>query len=178
MKKEEVYKRLWKEYEKLITNRLFNEMTVLSKDVFMEQDIEEIRMYWIPNALRNIQRTEEIEAGYHVSFVDGEYDVYYFDSEKPGALQMKERHAKELSALMRRLYAQEMDIEYTMKKLHSKQYLSVKEVAEMYQGMSRSSQETFRSRLHDPLPYHQRVEGGKITYDRDEIEKWRANQHK
>jgi hypothetical protein len=45
-------------------------------------------------------------------------------------------------------------------------------------NMSKTSQQNYRERLYDPLPYHQKVEGGKITYIVEEIEKWLENQHK
>lgn len=70
-----------------------------------------------------------------------------------------------------------LQIEKNMAKLHGKKYLSVKDFEEKY-NMSKSSQQQYRSRLYDPLPYHQKVEGGKITYIVDEVEKWFANQHK
>lgn len=70
-----------------------------------------------------------------------------------------------------------LQIEKNMAKLHGKKYLSVKEFEEKY-GMSKSSQQQYRSRLYDSLPYHQKVEGGKIIYIVDEVEKWFENQHK
>jgi hypothetical protein len=70
-----------------------------------------------------------------------------------------------------------LQIEKNMVKLHGKKYLSVKEFEEKY-NMSKSSQQQYRSRLYDSLPYHQKVEGGKIIYIVDEVEKWFENQHK
>lgn len=70
-----------------------------------------------------------------------------------------------------------LQIEKNMAKLHGKKYLSVKEFEEKY-NMSKSSQQQYRSRLYDSLPYHQKVEGGKIVYLVDEVEKWFENQHK
>jgi hypothetical protein len=70
-----------------------------------------------------------------------------------------------------------LQIEKNMVKLHGKKYLSVKEFEEKY-NMSKSSQQQYRSRLYDSLPYHQKVEGGKIVYIVDEVEKWFENQHK
>lgn len=70
-----------------------------------------------------------------------------------------------------------LQIEKNMARLHGKTYLSVKEFEEKY-NMSKSSQQQYRSRLYDPLPYHQKVEGGKIIYIVDEVEKWFENQHK
>ena len=53
---------------------------------------------------------------------------------------------------------------------------TVKEFAKIY-DISKTSQQNYRTRLQDPLPYHQKVEGGKITYVVDEVEKWFENQH-
>jgi hypothetical protein len=70
-----------------------------------------------------------------------------------------------------------LQIEKNMVRLHGKKYLSVKELEEKY-TMSKSSQQQYRSRLYDSLPYHQKVEGGKIVYIVDEVERWLENQHK
>lgn len=66
-----------------------------------------------------------------------------------------------------------INIEYIQKK----KYLNVNEFAEVYH-MSKTQQQTRRGRLHDPLPYHQHVEGGKILYDVEEVEKWKQNGNK
>jgi SOS response regulatory protein OraA/RecX len=70
-----------------------------------------------------------------------------------------------------------LQIEKNMAKLHGKKYLSVKEFAEKY-NVSKSSQTQYRSRLRDPLPYHQKVQGGNITYLVEEVERWLENQDK
>lgn len=70
-----------------------------------------------------------------------------------------------------------IEIEKKMALIHSKQFLSVKEFAEKY-NISKTSQQNYRSRIHDPLPYHQKVESGKITYIVKEVEKWLENQHR
>lgn len=62
-------------------------------------------------------------------------------------------------------------------KINYKKYLSVSEFAEKY-GVSKASQQQYRSRLYNALPYHQNVAGGKITYNVEEVEKWFLNQHK
>ncbi|MDO9208736.1 MAG: hypothetical protein Q7T91_10850 [Sulfuricurvum sp.] len=70
-----------------------------------------------------------------------------------------------------------LQIEKNMAKLHSKKNLTVKEFEEKY-NMSKSSQTQYRSRLRDPLPYHQKVQGGNITYAVEEVERWLENQDK
>ena len=70
-----------------------------------------------------------------------------------------------------------LQIEKNMAKLHSKKNLTVKDFEEKY-NMSKTSQQNYRSRLYDPLPYHQKVQGGNITYVVEEVERWLENQHK
>lgn len=70
-----------------------------------------------------------------------------------------------------------LQIEKDMAKLHNKKYLSVQDFDEKY-NMSKSSQQQYRSRLYNPLPYHQKVVGGKIVYVVEEVEKWFENQYK
>jgi hypothetical protein len=70
-----------------------------------------------------------------------------------------------------------LQIEKNMVKLHAKKNLTVKEFAEKY-NVSKSSQTQYRSRLRDPLPYHQKVQGGNITYLVEEVERWLENQDK
>lgn len=70
-----------------------------------------------------------------------------------------------------------IDIEQQMKKIQSKKYITVKEFTEIY-NIGKTSQQNYRSRLYDPLPYHQKVAGGKIVYVVKEVEEWFDNQHK
>lgn len=74
-------------------------------------------------------------------------------------------------------YLEVLDIEEQMRKMQAKKYITRKEFAEIY-NISISSQDVYRGRLYDPLPYHQKVAGGKVVYVVDEVEKWFANQHK
>ncbi|MDQ1263845.1 MAG: hypothetical protein QG559_846, partial [Campylobacterota bacterium] len=64
-----------------------------------------------------------------------------------------------------------------MARLNNKKILTVKDLEERY-NISKSSQKQYRSRLYNPLPYHQKVLGGKIVYSVDEVEKWLENQYK
>lgn len=74
-------------------------------------------------------------------------------------------------------YMEVLDIEEQMRKIQVKKNITRKEFAEIY-NISISSQDVYRGRLYDPLPYHQKVAGGKVVYVVDEVEKWFANQHK
>lgn len=62
-------------------------------------------------------------------------------------------------------------------KIHTKENITVKEFEIKY-NISKSSQQQYRGRLYDPLPYHQKVRKGKIVYVVEEVDKWFKNQHK
>lgn len=70
-----------------------------------------------------------------------------------------------------------LDIEKQMQKIQVKKNINVKEFSEIYH-LSKTSQQNYRGRIHDPLPYHQKVQGGKIVYVVEEVEQWFDNQHK
>lgn len=70
-----------------------------------------------------------------------------------------------------------IEIEQQLAKLNAKKILTVKELSDKY-NISKTSQQNYRQRLRDPLPYHQKVQGGNITYAVEEVEKWLANQYK
>ena len=70
-----------------------------------------------------------------------------------------------------------LEIEKQMTKLNAKKVITVKEMTEIY-NISKTSQQNYRGRLYDPLPFHQKVLGGKITYVVKEVEEWLENQHK
>ncbi len=70
-----------------------------------------------------------------------------------------------------------VDLEQEIKKLQAKKYITTEQFAQIY-NISISRQRDYRGRLNNPLPYHQTVAKGKITYDVGEVEEWRPNQHK
>jgi len=74
-------------------------------------------------------------------------------------------------------YQEVLDIEQHMKKIQAKKYITVIEFESIYDTGS-TSQQTYRERRIDPLPYHQKVPGGKITYNVKEVERWLQNQYK
>lgn len=74
-------------------------------------------------------------------------------------------------------YKEVLDIEQEMRKIQTKNNITVKEFSEIY-NISKTSQQNYRGRLYDPLPYHQKVAGGKIVYVVKEVEDWFDNQHK
>lgn len=58
--------------------------------------------------------------------------------------------------------------------MQSKKIINVKEFKEIY-GYSADWQKNRRSRLRDRLPYIQTVDGGKITYNVEDVEMWFIN---
>jgi len=70
-----------------------------------------------------------------------------------------------------------MNLEQELKNIQVKKNITVNEFTKIY-NVSKSSQANFRGRLYDPLPFHQKVLGGKIVYVVEEVEKWFQNQHK
>lgn len=71
----------------------------------------------------------------------------------------------------------ELDIAIYMAKIQAKKYITVKEFEEIY-SVSKNSQQNYRGRIHDPLPYHQKVLRGNILYNVEEVEQWLENQYK
>lgn len=70
-----------------------------------------------------------------------------------------------------------LKLEERMKEIQVKKFITVKEFEKIY-NISSSSQKGLRGRLNDPIPYHQKVQGGKIVYVVEEVEKWFENQYK
>ena len=89
------------------------------------------------------------------------FEKYKYMLVKLNKLLKKEEQFKEI-----------VDIEAQMKKIQVKKIISVKEYTEIY-GDSTKAQQNDRGKIKNPLPYNQKVEGGKITYDVNKIEEWR-----
>lgn len=64
-----------------------------------------------------------------------------------------------------------LEVKKQMVKIQAKKYITTKECAEIYNRSTRYLQNA-KGRIHDPLPYHQTVAGGKIVYVVEEIEDW------
>lgn len=65
-------------------------------------------------------------------------------------------------------------LEDLMKELQSKKVITVKEFTKIY-GYASDWQKNRRSRIRDRLPYVQTVDGGKITYNVNDVEVWFEN---
>ena len=105
----------------------------------------------------------------------------YYDLEKEN-IETLERFDKRLVTLNNLLKKEQrntdvLEIEREMIKMQAKKYITVKELAEIY-NISKSSQQDYRGRMHDPLPFRQKVQGGKIEYVVKDVEAWLQNQHK
>ena len=87
------------------------------------------------------------------------------------------KHAKQEDEFILEINSALNSIENDIIKIQAKKYITVKEFSEIY-NIQKTSQQNYRARLNDPLPYHQKVEGGKIVYVVEEVEKWFDNQHR
>lgn len=107
------------------------------------------------------------------------FELGLIEEEHHNHIKSIEKHIVGLNSLLKGSDKIEgaTDIEFQMKKIQAKKYITTKEFKEIY-NVSISSQAQYRGRLHDPLPYHQKVEGGKIVYVVEEVRKWFENQHK
>ena len=62
--------------------------------------------------------------------------------------------------------------------VQNKDFLSTADLAILYPNFSTNRQVTYRGRIHDPLPFQQLKKGGKIIYDRKEVDIWKINNNK
>ena len=69
-----------------------------------------------------------------------------------------------------------LEIEKQMAKIQAKKTITVKEFTEIY-SFSADWQKNRRSRIKNRLPSQQTISGGKITYDKSEIEIWFSNEN-
>jgi len=139
------------------------------------KDIKELVEY-----LLRIRERELIENEENAHLVNS-FEGNNFDLEKENE-STQQRFDERLITLNNLLKKEErnpavLDIEEQMRKIQAKKYISVKEMT-LIHNMSKTSQQNYRERLYNPLPYHQKVAGGKITYIVEEIEKWFENQHR
>ncbi len=55
--------------------------------------------------------------------------------------------------------------------LQQKEFITVSEFEIIY-GYGKTHQKSLRARLRDPIPFSQKVSGGKILYSKRAVEKW------
>lgn len=103
--------------------------------------------------------------------------IYSDDYTPEKEAELKALHKKEEEQFTKDFYQTKHTTAEKIETIQAKKNITVKEFAEIY-NISRTSQQNYRSRLNDPLPYHQKVEGGKIVYVVEEVEKWFGNQHR
>ena len=70
-----------------------------------------------------------------------------------------------------------INMEEEIKKIQAKKYLSPKELSIIFPDMSIISQQTYRGRLKDKIPFNQKNKKCKITYTVSEVEEWIENQN-
>lgn len=105
-------------------------------------------------------------------------ELIYSDNYTPEKeAELKAFHKKEEEQFTKDFYKSKHTTAEKIETIQAKKNITVKEFTEIY-NISRTSQQNYRSRLNDPLPYHQKVEGGKIVYVVEEVEKWFENQHR
>jgi hypothetical protein len=66
---------------------------------------------------------------------------------------------------------------FKLQKTQLKKFISVDEFSEIF-GYSKSSQQNFRSRLYNPIPFLQDKKKGKIIYDIEKVKLWLTNNSK
>ncbi len=142
-----------------------------SKEIIKEviENILYLREHHL-NKIKTIQNLKNNGKGFTLNEIKKEVKKMAEDFRKP---LIKLNHLLE----KKEQYQEVIDLEQQMKKIQSKKNITVKEFSEIY-NISKTSQQNYRGRLNDPLPYHQKVEGGKIVYVVEEVEKWFDNQHK
>jgi len=90
----------------------------------------------------------------------------------------KDRNEKiDFNQLKKEAEKEILEVQKQMAKIQAKKIISVREFTDIY-GDSKTTQQNYRGRMHDPLPYEQKVEGGKVTYIVEKVEQWKANQYK
>lgn len=151
---------------------------------YMDKKSKEI----IQEAVKDIIkfRKEEFSELIDISFSNNEASIKKNISPMYHNKRTLTKYFKTIMKLNKLLKEQDrIDIAEEMKKIQVKKYITVKEFAEKY-NISVSSQKGLRARLNDPLPFLQNKEdgsgnkivGGKITYDVEEIEKWMDNNYR
>ncbi len=108
-------------------------------------------------------------------------DGYKYAGELTELLRKNFRKIKEsalgLSELLednKREFYQNQIKSIDIEKIQKKKYITTKEFVEIF-GFSEDWQKNRRARIRDRLPFIQTIDGGKITYNVEEIEIWFEN---
>lgn len=102
-------------------------------------------------------------------------DVSGQNSQFNQLLEDKEKLLKEIQALKEN--HEQVNREALIKEILAKEFISPKELALLMPNMSISSQQVYRGRLRDKIPFYQTVKGGKIFYKLSEVMDWLDNQN-
>lgn len=158
------------EFKNIYKHQIYNRYKRLNS-----KNLEELIEYLQNNNIKEEDSHIEVELNYYLEFISkrAKYKNTSFDKD----LIILKLVKLKLDLLHEILNNSGNDEVNYMSKIQSKKYINVKEFEEIY-DISKSSQRDFRGRLHNPLPYHQKVFRGKILYDVSEIEKWFENEYK
>lgn len=104
-----------------------------------------------------------------------EQDYIYVNQEIEHLRAEKNKIIEELKNLQEN--HQKIDKEARIKEIQAKEYISPMELSILLPDMSIGSQQTYRGRLKDKIPYHQKKKKGKITYIVSEVKEWAKNQN-
>ena len=115
----------------------------------------------------------ELEALAYESNIDT-VDIYGHNEIK-SLIEDKNRLLEEIQTLKDN--HSKIDREALIKEIQAKKYISPKELNILFPDMSISSQQTYRGRLRDKIPYNQKKKRGKITYTVSEVKEWIENQN-
>lgn len=138
-------------------------------------DIQELIEYLLRIRERELMANEE-NAHLINALPENNYDL---EKENTQTMQRFDERLITLNKLLKKEEQNKevLDIEQQMRKIQAKRNITVNEFIDIY-SVSKTAQQNYRSRLNDPLPYHQKVKAGKIIYVVEEVEKWFENQHK
>ncbi len=158
------------EFKNVYKHQIYNRYKRLNS-----KNLEELIEYLQNNNIKEEDSHIQVELNYYLEFISKreKYKNTSFDKD----LIILKLVKLKLDLLHEILNNSGNDEVNYMSKIQSKKYINVKEFEEIY-DISKSSQRDFRGRLHNLLPYHQKVFGGKILYDVNEIKKWFENEYK
>lgn len=158
------------EFKNIYKHQIYNRYKRMSS-----KNLEELIEYLQNNDIKEEDSNIQVELNYYLEFI-AKREKYRNNSFNSDLIILKLVKLKMdiLHEILNNLDNEEVNY---MSKIQAKKYINVKEFEEIY-DISKSSQRDYRGRLHNPLPYHQKVFRGKILYDVDEIEKWFENEYK
>jgi len=162
---------------------LFNKeyISIIEKDLYNKysKDQEKLNILIIHLENNNINLEDiniQIILNYFLEFVGTQIEVYTFTKNDEELISLK--FVKLTLSILHKIKNNELSDHFSkIEEIQQKKEITVKEFEVIY-NISKSSQATYRGRLYDPLPFHQVVQNGNITYNVKEVELWKEQQHK